>query len=199
MSHATLEYPLHLVVVNMKEAEEKMPLSPGALEQKIDDVGRDAREAHDRNHERFDELKARVDVLQATVEEHGKRILENDRRITDQGSRITQTDRRRSSDLQEHRDRKIEITQVRFTSQQLVIATGLCISVVTGPWLFNWGLRSDVQNILTVQTAQKEIVSRIQEQQTNDIKDLKADGKLHTIQIQNLREEIMNMKTKGAK
>ena len=169
-----------------------MSLTSGALEQKIGDVDRDAKEAHDRNHERFDELKARVDIIDAIVKEHTSRLPDIDRRLTEQGSRLTGQDRRHVSDHKEQLDRKIEATQVRFTAQQMIAVAIFCVSLyagaITGPWLLNAGLRTDVATILQEQKSQQQIVSSIQVQQAQDIKDLKADEKLHTIQINNLRD-----------
>lgn len=170
-----------------------MPLTAEALDQKIEDTARDALGGHERNHERFNELKTRVDILESQVKEHGLRILEQDRRVTDQGSRISGQDRRRVSDQQEQRDRKIEATQVRFTTQQVVMIVATCAGLITGPWLINWGLRADVATILQEQASQQRAVTHIQEQQAKDIDDLKKDSKLYGIQINNLRQDFINL------
>lgn len=181
------------------EETEVMPLSPGALEQKLEDVAKADRDGHVRNHERFDDLNDRLKLVESILAEHGKRILDHDRRVTDATSRITGQDRRRTADLIEQKDRKIEATQVRFTTQQVVMIAVACAGIITGPWLFNWGLRADVASILQEQVSQQKMVSRIQEQQTKDIDELKKDNKLYGIQINNLRQDFINLQQSKAR
>lgn len=170
-----------------------MPLSEGALDQKIDDVARADREGHSRNHERFDDLNDRLKLVESLLKSHDGRITDHDRRIADQGGRISGQERRRVSDQQEQKDRKIEATQVRFTTQQVVMIVVTCAGLITGPWLINWGLRADVATILQEQASQQKAVTRIQEQQAKDIDDLKKDSKLYGIQINNLRQDFINL------
>ncbi len=151
-----------------------MALSPGALEQKIDDVARDADEA--------------------TLSDHGARLTEHERRLNEGVER-------RNEDRREQVDRKIEATQIRFTPALMLWIVVACGSAFSGQWFMNAGLRSDVSTILSQQIAQREIVGRIQEQQTKDIDDLKKNSRLYDIQIQNLKEEVLNLKAmiKGVK
>jgi hypothetical protein len=172
-----------------------MALSSGALEQKIEDVARNAEEAHGRNHERFDELKKKVDILEATVGEHGARILDHDRRILEQVDRLANQDRRHN----EERRAPMEASQLRFSPQVVLWILMACGTLVAGPWFMNQGLRNDVASILTTMKTQQEIADRADQQRARDIDDLKKNEALHGIQINNLREEMIALKSKGVR
>ncbi len=172
-----------------------MAMTPGALEQKIDDVARDADAAHGRNHERFSELQKKVEVMETTLSEHGARILDHDRRISEQVERLSNQDRRHT----EERRAPMEASQLRFSPQIVLWILIACGSLVAGPWFMNQGLRNDVASILTSMKAQQELSDRADKQRAQDIDELKKNETLHGIQINNLREDLIVLKSKGVR
>jgi hypothetical protein len=170
-------------------------MSPGALEQKIDDVAREADEAHGRSHERYNELRVKIDAIETMLADHTTRLLNHDRCISEQGERLAGQDRRHN----EERRAPIEASQMRFSPPVVLWIVIGVVSVVTGPWFMNQGLRNDVASILTTMKTQQEIADRADQQRARDIDDLKKNEALHGIQINNLREEMIALKSKGVR
>jgi hypothetical protein len=88
---------------------------------------------------------------------------------------------------------------MRFSPQVVLWILMAVGSVVAGPWFMNQGLRNDVATILTTMKTQQEIADRSDKQRAQDIDELKKAQTLHGIQINNLREDMIAIKSKGVR
>jgi hypothetical protein len=145
-----------------------------------------------------DVLLSRIEQLEERASDSSRRLhleLEDLKRRQDALS-VLQTDT--ASRLDRLIVTPLDAEKIRFAPKVVVAIVGACVSIVLGMYAVNYGIRSDVRDILTRQEQRdrlEEVNRKVTDQQTEAITKavdvIDKRQQLQAIQIQELKEMVL--------
>lgn len=151
------------------------PPSAGRLAERIEQVEQDREESSRRLHIELDDLKRRVEALT---------LLQTATEV-----KLTRMD-----------SAPLDAEKIRFTPRIVVAIVAACVSIVLGMYAVNYGIRSDVRDILTRQEQRdrlEEVNRKLADQQTEAITKavdvIDKAVKLQALEIQSLKEMVLRV------
>lgn len=161
-----------------RASERSVPLTPEALEHKIDLTHEVAEEGHARLRRDYRSLETRLVAMESLRITHDAHLDRLDQQVS----------------------RPIEVSTLRFTPAIVLTMVTVCMTIAGGMWASTYGLRSDVRDILTKMAATADLErsnTKLQDERalvlTSKIETIDKKQELQRLKLEAITETVLRL------